>query len=130
VKTPIWLDRAIVGAVQERLIERFGGSHGIRDDGLLDSALGRPMNLLAYGKPSHFELAASYAFAIVRNHPFVDGNKRIGFMCAALFLEQNGYRFNAEEADVIVQTLALAAREVDESAYAEWLRKNSTKLKK
>lgn len=95
--------------------------------GLLTSALARPENPLAYATPTLFDLAARYAFGLAKNHPFVDGNKRIGFSVAALFLELNGYRFAASEADVVIKTLGLAAGEVSESAYAEWLRLNSRK---
>jgi death-on-curing protein len=125
MKEPTWLLQETVLAFQQQLIEDFGGAGGVRDEGLLLSALGRPENLFAYGKPTIFELAASYAFALVRNHPFIDGNKRIGFAAAALFLETNGYQFFAEEADAAMQTLALAARELDEPAYALWLKTNS-----
>ncbi len=112
-------------ALQERLLAEFGGAAGIRDAGLLESALARPLNRFADGKPGLFELAASYAFGLVRNHPFLDGNKRIGFVTAVLFLELNGYRFDATEVDATIQTLALAARKLSERAYAEWLEANS-----
>lgn len=117
--------RETVLALQERLLAEFGGAAGIRDDGLLDSALSRPLNRFAYEKPPMFELAANYAFGLVRNHPFVDGNKRIGFATAILFLELNGYRFTAREVDATVQTLALAARKLGETGYARWLAANS-----
>jgi death-on-curing protein len=84
-----------------------------------------PENLFAYGEPTRFELAASYGFGLVKNHPFVDGNKRIGFAVAALFIELNGYRFVASEADVVVRTLGLAAGPIRESDYAAWLKANS-----
>lgn len=92
--------------------------------GLLDSALARPQNLHAYGEGDAAALAAAYAFGIVRNHPFVDGNKRIGFITAVVFLEANGLRFAGREADVVVQTLALAASEIGEAEFAAWLREN------
>lgn len=125
MKEPVWVLRETVLALQEELLARFGGPPGIRDEHLLDSALARPQHLFAYGKPSVFGMAASYGSGLVKNHPFVDGNKRIGFTVAVLFLELNGYRFNAPEADAAVQTLALAAGEMSESAYAEWLKTNS-----
>ena len=96
---------------------------------MLDSALARPENLLAYERPSAAELAASYAFGLIKNHPFVDGNKRIGFATAVLFLELNGYRFETSEADATIQTLALAAGAIDEPSYAAWLRANSRHAK-
>ncbi|MBM3860425.1 MAG: type II toxin-antitoxin system death-on-curing family toxin [Verrucomicrobia bacterium] len=125
MKEPVWVLRETVLAVQEELLAQFGGSAGLRDEHLLDSALARPQHLFAYGKPTVFELAASYGFGLAKNHPFVDGNKRIGFTASVSFLELNGYRFQAEEADAVVRTLALAAGEMSEAAYAEWLKANS-----
>ena len=119
--------RETVLALQERLLAEFGGLSGIRDAGLLDSALARPQQLFAYGQPSLFDLAAAYAFGLIRNHPFVDGNKRIGFTEAILFLELNGRRFTASEAEAALKTLALASRELDEASYAAWLRERSRK---
>jgi death-on-curing protein len=125
VKQPVWVLRETVLALQEELLAQFGGAAGIRDEHLLDSALSRPQHRLAYGKPNVFDLAASYGFRLVKNHPFVDGNKRIGFTVAVLFLELNDYRFQATEADAVLQTLALAAGEATEATYAAWLKANS-----
>jgi len=125
VNQPEWILRATVLALQELLIAGFGGGAGIRDEGLLDSALGRPENLFAYGKPTLAELAAAYAYGLVKNHPFVDGNKRIGFAAAATFLQINGRILTASEADAVIQTLALAAGEIGEQEYACWLEANS-----
>jgi death-on-curing protein len=125
VKRPVWVLRETVLALHEQLLAVFGGSSGIRDEGLLDSALARPENRHAYGTPTVFELAAAYAFWLVKNHPFVDGNKRIGFLAAIVFLEINGYKFQATEADATVRTLALAASEMDEAGYAAWLKANT-----
>ena len=127
MKEPVWILRETVLAVQEELLAQFGGLAGIRDEHMLDSALARPQHLFAYGQPNVFGLAASYGFGLVKNHPFVDGNKRIGFTMAVLFLELNGYRFQATEADAAVRTLALAAGAMSEAAYAEWLQANSTR---
>ena len=127
MREPGWVLRETVLALQERLLAEFGGASGVRDPGLLDSALARPQQLFAYGRPSHFELAAAYAFGLVRNHPFVDGNKRIGFTAAVLFLELNGHRFSASEAEATIKTFALAARDLDESGYAAWLKANCRK---
>ena len=127
MKEPQWLLRETVLALQERLLAEFGGLTGLRDAGLLDSALARPRQLFAYGKPTVFELAAAYAYGLIRNHPFLDGNKRIGFTAAVAFLELNGCRFAASEADATLKTLALAARELDAAGYAAWLRENSGK---
>ncbi len=106
------------------MLERFGGLEGVRDEGLLESALNRPRHLFAYGKPSLFELAASYATGLVKNHPFLDGNKRTGFVAAALFLEINGCSFEAPEEEVVERTLALAAGAITEGDYAVWLKKS------
>jgi death on curing protein len=124
MKAPVWVLREAVVAVHEQLVAAFGGSAGIRDAGLLESALARPENLFSYGRPTVFDLAASYGFGLVKNHPFVDGNKRIGFTVAIMFLELNGYRFNATEADATVRTLALAASDIGEAEYAAWLEAN------
>ena len=122
MKEPVWLSREVVLAIQEELLGRFGGLPGVRDEGLLDSALHRPRQLFAYGEPDLFALAAAVAEGIVRNHPFLDGNKRAGFMAAALFLEVNGWSFQASEEDVVVRTLALAAGAIGGAEYAHWLR--------
>ena len=124
---PAWLQREVVVALQERLIAEFGGASGVRDSGLLESALARARNRFAYESPSHLELAASYAAGLVNNHPFVDGNKRIGFVAAVVFLEVNGYHFTAPEADSVIKTLALAAGEAGEADYAAWLKDKSAK---
>ena len=122
---PVWITREDCLAYHESLLERFGGLSGIRDESLLDSALNRPKHLFAYGKPSIFQMAASYAHGIVKNHPFLDGNKRAGFVTAALFIETNGYRFQAPEEEAVLETLALAASETSEEAYAAWLERTS-----
>lgn len=127
MKAPQWVLRETVLALQERLLAEFGGLSGVRDPGLLESALARPRQRLVYGMPGLFELAAAYAFGLVRNHPFLDGNKRIGFTTAVLFLELNGCPFEASEIDATLQTLALAAGELDEVGYATWLKANSRK---
>ena len=118
---PVWVFREVVLGLHEQSLAQFGGSNGIRDEGLLDSALGKPQNLFAYGAPNVFELAASYAFGLVKNHPFLDGNKRTGFTVAVLFLEINGQKFAAPETDAAVKTLALAAGEMSEAEFASWL---------
>lgn len=117
--------REVVVMAHEQSLAEFGGSPGIRDEGLLDSALGKPKNLFLYGKPSLFDLAASYGFGLVKNHPFMDGNKRVGFVVAAMFLQINGWRLVASEVDATLRTLALAAGEMTEAAFSEWLKENS-----
>jgi death-on-curing protein len=128
VKAPEWVEREIALAIHERLISEFGGMSGIRDEGLLESALARPRQLFAYETHSLFALSAAYASGIVRNHPFVDGNKRIGFTVAILFLELNGYEFLGSEAEATMNTLGLAARELSEEEYCAWLKKNSRRV--
>ena len=122
---PRWISREVCLAVHDMLLSQFGGCAGLRDSGLLDSALARPLQMQAYGSPTTAELAAAYATGIIRNHPFLDGNKRTGFMLGSGFLELNGMEFFASEADAVIKTLALAAGELSEEAYAEWFAKNS-----
>jgi death-on-curing protein len=125
MKEPRWVLREAVLALQERLLAEFGGLGGLRDAGLFESERARPAQLFAYGEPHLSDLAAAYAFGLVRNHPFLDGNKRIGFATAVLFLELNGCEFTGSEVDAVVKTLALAAGALDEAAYAAWLKQNS-----
>ena len=125
MKEPLWLLREVVSAAHDQSLAQFGGAAGLRDEAMLDSALGKPPNLFGYGKPTLFDLAASYGCGIVKNHPFVDGNKRTGFIAAVVFLELNSYHFQASEVDAALQTLALAAGEVSEAAFSQWLKVNS-----
>ena len=127
MKEPIWITKEAVLAIQARLLSQFGGLPGLRDEGLLESALNRPQHLLTYGKPDLFEMAASYALGVVKNHPFLDGNKRAGFMAAYSFLGVNGLDFEAPEEEVVLQTLALAAGEIKEAEYAAWLKASCPK---
>lgn len=124
-KKPYWLTRAECLALHDMMLADYGGLAGVRDDNMLESALNKPRNLYAYGHPTFHELAASHTTGIVKNHPFVDGNKRTGFMLGAGFLERNGYHFIATEADAALRTLALAAGEMTERAYSLWLEANS-----
>lgn len=119
---PVWITCDIVLATHEELLARYGGLSGIRDEGLLDSASRRPEHLFAYGEPDLFDLAAAYTAGIVKNHPFLDGNKRSGFMTAYTFLGANGVDFEAPEEEVVLHTLALAAGKLTEREYAAWLR--------
>ncbi len=128
MKEPVWIRKDFALAIHEEMLSVFGGGAGIRDEGLLDSALGKPQNLFTYGKPTLFDLAASYAFGIVCNHPFIDGNKRTGFMVAYTFLTRNGIRFAAHEAAAAAAVLALAAREMGEAEFAVWLKRSSKPL--
>ena len=122
MKEPVWLLRPAVIAVQRMMIARFGGRDGIRDEGLIDSALAGPVNLFHYENDSSLaQLAAAYAAGLIQNHPFVDGNKRIGFMAAYMFLDLNGAPLRADELSATAMTLSLAASEIDEPEYAAWL---------
>jgi len=111
--------------IQTALLALFGGLEGIRDPGLLESALNRPLHLFSYGDPDLFDLAAAYAAGLVKNHPFLDGNKRVGFMAAYTFLGINGFELQAPEEEAVVMTVGLAAGEIGAEVYAEWLRRNS-----
>jgi death on curing protein len=125
VKEPVWLDERDALTLHDRLLAIYGGAAGVRDDGLLGSALARPRQHFAYAPKSDIaRLAAVYSGGIVGNHPFVDGNKRTGFLIGILFLELNGYRFTASEEDAANAVLALAAGGLDEIAYADFLRAN------
>lgn len=122
----IWLLKPAILTVHNMLIARFGGSEGLRDEGLLDSALARPVNLHHYEDCTELpRLAASYAAGIIQNHPFVDGNKRTGFIAAYMFLDLNGVMLRTDEISATHMTLALASAEIDERAYTSWLNNNS-----
>ena len=124
---PIWLDSKDLYVLHNQLLARFGGLEGIRDEGLLESALYRPVQKFQYEPNSTLpELAASYSYGIARNHPFFDGNKRSALLAAIVFLEINGMKFNATEEEAVLETIALAAGERTEEEYAFWLTKNST----
>jgi len=126
VSKPVWLLEAAVLIAHEITISVLGGGAGIRDQGLLESALARPRNhIFEYGEPGIFELAAAYTAGIVQNHPFVDGNKRTGFLAGAAFLEINGLRFVANETDATQIILALASGRLSEQQLAEWMEESS-----
>jgi death-on-curing protein len=124
MKEPHWLGLDSVLALHELVVADYGGDASIRDAGRLQSALARPKHLFSYGEPTLARLAAAYAVGIVQGHPFTDGNKRTGFMSAAAFLELNGLKFEASEVEVVIKTLGLAASEVSEAGYGQWLAKS------
>lgn len=123
-----WLKEEVLIAVHDEQLAEHGGAEGVRDSGLLSSALARPKNLTEYERPSAFELAAAYAVGIVKNHPFVDGNKRTGFLAAYMFLALNGWELEAPEANAAAAVLALAAGEIDEAQFSAWLKENSVSI--
>jgi len=118
----IWVSTDVALAAHAEQLAEHGGGDGIRDQGLLESALARPQNLVAYGHPDAAALAAAYAFGIARNHPFIDGNKRTAAVVSIGFLYLNGYPVDIDQADVVVTFLALAAGELSEDALAGWFR--------
>ncbi len=123
-----WIEESVVWAVHEAQLAEHGGLAGVRDTGLLASALARPVNLAAYGDADTAALAAAYAFGIARNHPFIDGNKRTAFVCAELFLVLNGVGLLADDAACVSTMLALAGGEMPETEFAAWLRSNASPL--
>ncbi len=127
---PVWIEDNLVLAIHERLLIEHGGAGGVRDEALLQSALARPLNHVAYASPDIIELAAKYTTGIVRNHPFIDGNKRTGFLIGVLFLELNGYRFTASEEAAAHAVLELAAGKIDEVAFCEFFRASAKSNKK
>jgi death-on-curing protein len=122
-----WVDKQALLLLHGESLAVHGGLAGIRDEGLLDSALARPLNLAAYEMPDLFDLAASYGIGLAKNHPFNDGNKRVAFLAIGLFLAMNGYRLNASQVDATQTMLAVAAGELDEPGLAAWLRSNTQK---
>jgi death-on-curing protein len=118
----VWIEANVLHAVHEEQLAEHGGPTGVRDAGLLESALARPQQLTNYGEPDLADLAASLAYGLARNHPFVDGNKRTAFVAMELMLALNGYSLLADDASCVLTTLALAAGNLDEAALAAWLR--------
>jgi death-on-curing protein len=127
VTEPEWLSKALNLAVHDEQLAEHGGGVGVRDDGLLDSALARPQNRLAYNAAADLAtLAAAYAFGLARNHPFIDGNKRTAFVAAEVFLDLNGMVLTASDESCVLTMLRLAAGEIEEDAFADWLRTNAS----
>ena len=128
---PVWIEERDALAIHDRLLADHGGPPGLRDEGLLQSALARPLQHHAYAdSPDVVEMAALYTTGLVRNHPFVDGNKRVGFVVGILFLELNGFRFIASEEDATQAVLSLSSGTLDEAAYTAWLRANSKRTRR
>jgi death on curing protein len=121
---PVWLTRQIIIAIHDEQLAIHGGASGLRDEGMLESALDRPKNKWSYENAELAELAAAYAFGIARNHPFVDGNKRTSLLALYTFLGVNGVDFNVPEAEAATMILSLAAGEVSEGSLTRWIRDN------
>lgn len=126
MSTWTWLDRAVLIAAHDEQLAEHGGAAGFRDEGLFDSALVRPLNLASYESPDVSALAASYAVALAKNHPFVDGNKRTAFVAMELFLWLNGHELNANDAECVLAMLAVAAGEWNEAPLTTWLHEHIT----
>jgi death on curing protein len=128
VSEPVWLDKTTLLLLHAAALAEHGGMEGMRDEGLLDSALARPRNLFAYeGTESLSRLAAAYAIGISRNHPFLDGNKRAAFIALALFIARNGSRLRADQVDATRTMLRVAAGELDENQLADWIESRTVK---
>lgn len=121
----VWLSRQLILAVHDEQLAEHGGALGVRDEGLLDSALARPLNRAGYGDPDIAELGALYGIAIARNHPFVDGNKRTAYVALESFLLLNGCRFPVSDAEAVVVMLAMASGEIDDAEFIDWVRANA-----
>jgi death-on-curing protein len=130
VRTPKWLAPALVTAIHDEAVYEFGGLGGIRDQGLLESALDRPKNLLAYApRSSLFELAATLCVGLTKNHPFIDANKRTALLATRAFLFLNGYALEPSEEDEVATMVAIADSSLDERAVASWLEGNSARAR-
>ena len=118
----VWLSRELVLAIHDEQLAEHGGAAGLRDEGLLESALARPLNLAGYTEPDVAELAALYALALARNHPFIDGNKRTAYVALETFLALNGIDFPVSDADAVIMTLRMAARDLTDEDFTDWVR--------
>ncbi len=117
----VWLSRELVLGIHDEQLAEHGGADGVRDEGLQESALARPLNLAGCGDPSTAALAASYALAITRNHPFIDGNKRTGFGALVTFLALNGLELKAPEVDAVITVLKMAAHDISDEEFTSWV---------
>ncbi|MFM2036855.1 MAG: hypothetical protein RL459_2120 [Pseudomonadota bacterium] len=117
-----WVNRKVLLLLHDESLAEHGGASGLRDEGLLDSALARPMNLALYQEPDIASLAACYCVGLAKNHPFMDGNKRAAFLAIGLFLMVNGFRLKATQAEATLTILDVAAGNMDETALADWIR--------
>ncbi|MDO9215132.1 MAG: type II toxin-antitoxin system death-on-curing family toxin [Methylococcales bacterium] len=120
-----WIDKKLLVMLHDESLLLHGGASGIRDEGLLDSALNRAMNLALYSEPDFADLATAYAIGLAKNHAFVDGNKRVAFLAVGLFLGLNGYKLTATQTDATQTMLAVASGEIQETHFAQWIREHS-----
>jgi death-on-curing protein len=123
-----WLSREAIEIIHDEQLREHGGLSGIKDENALEAALARPLHKHAYGEPDVFDLAASYLFAITRNHPFSDGNRRTGWLAAYTFLRLHGYRIDATDGNAVIFVLAIAAGEIDETNAAAFFRDHTVKV--
>ena len=119
-----WVNRQVLLLLHDESLAEHGGAPGLRDEGLLDSALARPVNLALYKQPDVASLAASYGVGLAKNHPFVDGNKRTAFLAVGMFLAVNGFRLRATQVDATLTVMDVAAGVLDEAAFAQWIREH------
>lgn len=117
-----WIDRRVLCLLHDESLAEHGGAPGLRDDGLLESALARPQHLEAYGHPDLADLAAAYGVGLARDHPFVDGNKRVAFLAVGIFLALNGHRLAATQVEATLTMFRVASGDIDEAEFAAWLR--------
>ncbi|WP_413165696.1 type II toxin-antitoxin system death-on-curing family toxin [Capilliphycus salinus ALCB114379] len=122
---PLWISEEVVRVIHQDQIQQHGGYLGVRDENLLAASLARPRHLFVYGQPNLFELAAAYGYSLVKNHPFIDGNKRIAFVVMATFLLVNGYLLDVPEMEVVQMIERLATDQETQESLAQWLRENS-----
>ena len=127
MKEPNWVGRQLLQILHAESLAEFGGLEGLRDEGLLESALGRPVNLYHYEQCNDIpRLAAAYGFGLARNHPFLDGNKRAAFVAVGVFLLMNGLQLTADKVDAYHIIIKVAAGDMGENQFAEWIRRNTT----
>lgn len=119
-----WVNRQVLMLLHDESLAEHGGASGLRDEGRLESALARPINLTLYAEPDVADLAAAYGVGLAKNHAFIDGNKRVAFLAVGLFLALNGYRLSATQADATLVMLALASGNFKEAEFANWIREN------
>ena len=126
MKEPKWISKPVVLAIHDELLAEFGGTPGLRDEALLDSALARPHNLYSYGSSNLFRLAGCYISGIVRTHPFMDGNKRTGLVIGGIFLERNGKSLEVSDVEATAVIMMLASGKMSDEKISNWLKNNST----